>query len=57
TGLGLAICHNIISQHNGDISVASENGKGTEFTIDLPAVTGRLDEGPSGTIQDVKEQQ
>ncbi|MSM40515.1 MAG: HAMP domain-containing protein [Geobacter sp.] len=57
TGLGLAICHNIISQHNGDISVVSENGKGTEFTIDLPAVTGRLDEGPSETTHDVKEQQ
>ncbi len=37
TGLGLAICHKLISQHKGVISVQSEDGKGTVFTIDLPA--------------------
>ncbi len=37
TGLGLAICHKIIESHNGDIDVESEAGKGTTFTITIPA--------------------
>ncbi len=36
TGLGLAICHEIISKHHGSISVASEIGVGTSFTICIP---------------------
>jgi signal transduction histidine kinase len=36
TGLGLAICHKLVTQHGGHISVTSEDGKGTVFTIDLP---------------------
>lgn len=38
TGLGLAICHKIVTQHAGVISVRSEDGKGTTFTIELPAL-------------------
>ncbi|HEY6839189.1 MAG TPA: ATP-binding protein, partial [Geobacteraceae bacterium] len=37
TGLGLAICHKLITQHGGSLSVASEDGKGTVFTVNLPA--------------------
>lgn len=33
---GLAICYNIISQHNGEISVSSKEGEGTTFVITLP---------------------
>ncbi len=37
SGLGLAIVDSIISRHNGHISVKSEIGEGTVFTIFLPA--------------------
>ncbi|MBN2364204.1 PAS domain S-box protein [candidate division WOR-3 bacterium] len=36
-GLGLAITHSIISKHGGSISLNSILGKGTTFTISLPA--------------------
>lgn len=36
TGLGLAIVFNIIKKHGGEITVASEKGRGTDFTITLP---------------------
>ncbi|MGB5849092.1 MAG: response regulator, partial [Ignavibacteriaceae bacterium] len=36
TGLGLAICKKIVSLHDGKINVASEQGKGTTFSVFLP---------------------
>ena len=37
-GMGLAVSHGIISHHGGNISVESEEGKGTIFTVTLPLV-------------------
>lgn len=38
-GLGLSYVNHIIRQHNGSISVKSELGKGSEFTVLLPIYT------------------
>jgi two-component system NtrC family sensor kinase len=35
-GLGLSICRQIIKNHYGEISVRSEQGKGTEFNLMIP---------------------
>lgn len=36
TGLGLAVCYGIITDHSGRLSVRSSVGKGTTFTILIP---------------------
>lgn len=39
TGLGLAICHSIVSMHRGEIYVTSGTGGGSNFTVALPLGT------------------
>jgi len=38
TGLGLSITYEIIQRHKGEITVTSEAGEGTTFTIKIPVV-------------------
>lgn len=37
-GLGLFICKQIMEHHQGNISLDSEEGKGTQLTLELPAL-------------------
>lgn len=40
TGLGLSICYSIVRQHKGAIEVESAKGRGSVFTVKLPARHG-----------------
>ncbi len=40
TGLGLAVCYGILTEHGGSLDVQSTLGVGTTFTILLPAIRG-----------------
>jgi two-component system NtrC family sensor kinase len=46
TGLGLAVCYGILTEHGGSLDVQSTPGVGTTFTISLPAI------GNDGESQD-----
>ena len=39
TGIGLSICKEIITSHNGTIQIESESGKGTSVVFKIPSIT------------------
>ena len=39
TGLGLSICHAIVRQHDGELSVQTREGGGSSFRMTLPALS------------------
>lgn len=41
TGLGLSVCYRVVKEHQGQVSVESQPGMGTKFTIILPNLTRR----------------
>ncbi|MBC7371887.1 MAG: response regulator, partial [Bdellovibrionaceae bacterium] len=42
TGIGLALIQELVKLHGGSISVKSELGKGTQFTVEIPLGTKHL---------------
>lgn len=36
TGLGLVLCKDMVEMNNGKLSISSEEGKGTNFVVELP---------------------
>ena len=49
--LGLAISYQIVRQHQGELLVESELGRGTRMTVRLPIGDRPYDEGSSGTYE------
>jgi len=47
TGLGLAIVKHIVNRHRGHLSVESEIGKGSTFTVYLPLASAAAQDAPS----------
>ncbi len=42
TGLGLSVCHGIVTEHGGRIYARSKPGKGTTFLVELPLTADKI---------------
>ena len=49
SGMGLAVVHNVITNHGGRIDVTSAPGEGTTFEVFLPREAGQPEGGRAGT--------
>jgi signal transduction histidine kinase len=50
-GLGLGICHRILTDLGGSIEVESDEGRSTVFRVTLPVAQPRVDQGPGATLR------
>jgi len=46
TGMGLSLVKGLVEQAGGSVQIASKQGQGTTFTLDLPTVTPPVDPAP-----------
>ena len=52
TGIGLALVQELVRLHGGSISVASEQGVGTTFTVSIPIRTNHAQVAGEGSLED-----